>query len=804
MKGGKTKTGFLAGILVLLLVAVPAMGEQKEANLMNVSQTFNIEAGVLEDALDNYSEVTGIKTVYLNELVEGKKSPGVQGIYSSEAAVQKILKGTGLTYQVTAENTVVLKENKMVVAQKGSKATSKREEAEKKEKARRPIEIEEMVVTAQKREENVQDVPASITALSEVQIEDARIESTSEIHTFIPNFTSFKLGNGGLFSYYSIRGQSNFIQTTRSVGIYIDDAPTSCAANATDSTIYDIERIEVLSGPQGNLYGMNSSGGVVNIITKKPGNIWTAKATGGIGDYETHFYNASVSGPVVKDKLFIGLSGSREKQDEGYLDNGATHPDTIDMVSGRVQLRWTPIEELDIIFSASGESRDSGMGFFIPVDDDPFKIPNVNLDERNDGDVNTQSLRIKYEAPWFVVTSVSARNSNEYDSVYTPDLTGMNLMNMKYLEDVTDYSQEIRLNSVDSDNPFQWIVGGFYFDAEDTSDMTVNMDACLFDPTGMTPPGLMTIEDTTYSVLDTTTYSAFGQAGYTFFDRLTLTGGLRYDRDKKEMNYKHTGVAPYDASETWEAWSPKFIVDYRWNPSMLTYASVAKGYKAGGFTGGYTAKAAEFDPQYVWSYEAGVKTDWLDRRLILNAAMFYTKAKDLQVMRYDPITGFPDFRNAAKATIQGLEIELLARPLQGLDIMASFGLLDTKFDENKDPFNPAGPKDYTGNKVPLSPGYTASLAAHYRSPWGISVRGEAAWTGDTYYDEANTHEQEAYCIANGKIGYEKEHFDIYFFVNNIFEKEYWTFLYSSMMGPTDEMGCIGDPRTLGVMATVRF
>ncbi len=799
MKGGKTKTGFLAGVLLLLLIAAPAMAEQKEANLMNVSQTFNIEAGVLEDALGNYSEVTGIKTVYLNELVEGKKSPGVQGIYSPEAAVQKILKGTGLTYQVRAENTVVLKENKMVVAQKGSKATSKKEEAEKKEKARRPIEIEEMVVTAQKREENVQDVPASITALSEVQIEDARIESTNEIHTFIPNFTSFKMGVSG-FSYYSIRGQSNSIQATRSVGIYIDDVPTSSAANATDSTIYDIERIEVLRGPQGNLYGMNSSGGVVNIITKKPGNIWAAKATGGIGDYETHFYNASVSGPVVKDKLFIGLSGTREKQDEGYLDNGVTHPDTIDTASGRVQLRWTPIEELDIIFSASAEDQNNGMGFTIPVDDDPFKIPNFNLeDEHNDLDVNTQSLRIKYEAPWFDLTSVSARNSTEYDSVYTPDLTGMNLMNMKYLEDVTNYSQEIRLNSVDSDNPFQWIVGGFYFDAEDTSDMTMNMDASMFPP--YPPPGTATIKDTTYSVLDTTTYSAFGQAGYTFFDRLTLTGGLRYDRDKKEINYNHKGVAPYHASETWEAWSPKFIVDYRWNPSILTYASVAKGYKAGGFAGGYTAETAEFDPQYVWSYEAGVKTDWLDRRLMLSAAMFYSKAKDLQVMRRNPITGLPDFRNAAKATIQGLEVELLARPLQGLDIMASFGLLDTEFDDNK---NIEENADYTGNKVPLSPAYTASLVAHYRSPWGISVRGEAAWTGDTYHDEANTHKQEAYCIANGKIGYEKEHFDIYFFVNNIFEKEYWTFLYSTMMGPTEEMGTIGAPRTLGIMATVRF
>jgi iron complex outermembrane receptor protein len=133
------------------------------------------------------------------------------------------------------------------------------------QQARKACELEPMTVTAEKREENIQDVPASVTALSEIQIEDANIKSTNEIHTFIPNFTTFKLGNGG-FSYYSIRGQTNFIQYSRSVGIYIDDVPVLIGDNTTDSRIYDIERIEVLRGPQGNLYGMNTAGGVVNVI----------------------------------------------------------------------------------------------------------------------------------------------------------------------------------------------------------------------------------------------------------------------------------------------------------------------------------------------------------------------------------------------------------------------------------------------------------------------------------------------------------------------------------------------------------
>ncbi|MBW1967680.1 MAG: secretin and TonB N-terminal domain-containing protein [Deltaproteobacteria bacterium] len=190
MKSGKTKTGFLAGIFVLLFIAVPAMAEQKEANPINASQKFNIESGSLEDVLDSYSKVTGIKTVYLNDLVAGKKSPGVQGIYSPEAAVKKILKGTGLTYQVTAENTVVLKKNEMVVAQR---------EAEEKEEAKRPVEIETMTVTAQKREENVQDVPMSITVFDSLDIEDKKIESMQQdMADFVPNLMIYEHGHPGI------------------------------------------------------------------------------------------------------------------------------------------------------------------------------------------------------------------------------------------------------------------------------------------------------------------------------------------------------------------------------------------------------------------------------------------------------------------------------------------------------------------------------------------------------------------------------------------------------------------------------
>jgi iron complex outermembrane receptor protein len=682
-----------------------------------------------------------------------------------------------------------------------------KQETAQEEKAPEEYGLETMTVTVQKREEDIQDVPASVTALSDIQIEDAGIESTNEIHTFVPNFTAFEFGGAG-FSYYSIRGLSNFTAQTAPVGIYIDDVPM-ITKYLTDSKIFEIERIEVLRGPQGNLYGLNSEGGVVNIITKKPDNIWTGKATAGFGDYKTQLYKASVSGPVIKDKLFFGLSGMYDKQGEGYINAGGDHPDTREMGAGRGQIRWTPNHDLDIIFSATIETQDNRMGRFVLVDDDPFDIPDKNMDEIGDADADTQSLRIKYRAPWFELTSVSARYSNELDQIMGYDFSGMNLTSAKYLQDETNYSQEIRLSSLESDTPLKWLVGGYYFSGELIYDLTMIYDAAVLDPTGMTPPGLMTIEDPTYTTLDTNTYAIFGQAGYTFFDKLTLTAGLRYDRDKKETDYYHQGFtifglppSEYKDSDTWDAWSPKFVADYRWTPSVLTYVSAAKGYRSGGYAlvSSDTAENAKFDPEYAWSYEAGLKTNWLDNRIMLNAAAFYTKVKDFQVYLYNELLQ-ATYTNAPKATLQGFEAELLARPLKGLDIMASFGYLDTEFDENKDPFNPAGPKDYTGNKIPLSPEYTASLAVQYRLPWGLFARAEGNWFGDTYFDEANTNKQSAYLIANAKIGYETEYFDIYGFVNNISDKECYTCIMD-LLG--QKMGAIGDPRTFGVQATVRF
>jgi iron complex outermembrane receptor protein len=342
---------------------------------------------------------------------------------------------------------------------------------------------------------------------------------------------------------------------------------------------------------------MNASGGVVNIITREPGDSWTGEVNAALGDYKTRKAKASVSGPLVKDRLSIGISGLYENQGEGYFSTGTSNPDTVDAAAGRARVKWTPTPTLSVLFSASAEHQDNGPRNWIPKDDAPYDIPDFNVDdEHNDIDIDIQSLKIKYKTPWVRVTSVSARESNRLDTRYALDLTGAGLMATQYSESGTNYTQEIRLSAPDDKAPFQWLVGGFYFIGDNTFDLKGLYDAYLY---GYTPaPGLMTVEDPYYTLMATRTWAGFCQMDYTFRDKLTLTGGLRYDRDEKEMDYTHTGVAQYQTSEAWEAWSPKLSLNYRINPAFMTYVSVSKGFKAGGFAPVHmdSAEQAEFDP----------------------------------------------------------------------------------------------------------------------------------------------------------------------------------------------------------------
>jgi iron complex outermembrane receptor protein len=661
-------------------------------------------------------------------------------------------------------------------------------EASRGSKDEEAYKLHNITVTAQKREQKIQDVPASVTALNLKEIEDAGIKSTADIHAYVPNLTSFGMASGGIgFSYYGMRGQTNFNSYSNSVGIYVDDIPMILSCNMSNSSLWEVEQIEVLRGPQGNLYGLSSSGGIINITTRKPENFWTGKAGVLFGNYDRQEYQGYLSGPI-SDTLFFSVSGTR-KQEDSYVEEEGKEDRGYEFTAGRVQIKWVPTSDLDVLFSAETADQDRDFTWFTLKDDDPYVIPSHNHPEYDRSEYTVLSLKIEYETPLFDLVSITGNTDLEQE--VDMEMFSGGAMTRSGEEPTSRTIQELRLLSNDETSSFEWMVGGFFQDGTEES-------------MGVTEYYGMTITDLEGKT-EKKTYSIFGQASYAFTEKLTATAGLRYDNEKQEYKEHTDGISTttmmpyttdYDMSDTWSSVSPRLSVDYRIKNEVMVYASAAKGYKAGGFTSG-DAVDKKYDQEEVMSYELGVKTNWLDDRLIFNLCGFYTNADDLQTFYYDANYQFR-YENTAEAVMYGVETELVYHPVESLEFSAPIGYVHSEIKEHET-------ASLVGNKVPMTPEYTVGLSAQYTHATGFFMRGEWNMVGQTYYDEENAHGQDAYGLLNAKLGYNAKNFSVSAFIKNALDKEHYTYIYdTASMGYAYDYAAIGTPQTFGAEVTIQF
>ena len=690
--------------------------------------------------------------------------------------------------------------------------------AAQEEKVYEEYKLEPITVTSQKREENVQDVPMSVSVFSDIQIEDAGIENTFDLTQFLPNV---HMQNNYQEHMIVIRGISSFNTSLYSpAGFYVDDVsyPIHYMHNPD---LFDIERIEVLKGPQGSLYGRNSESGVINIITKQPDNEFRGKLFGQYGNYNSYRFGGNISGPIVRDTLYLGLA-LQGKFSDGYVENEFNDDDKaadVDHKNGRATLRWTPADNWDISLIADVMDTDDHSGGYRlvngPYKTDPFEVRH-DSDEYSRQDANGQTLRVKYTGDSFTLLSVS--NLLYYKHDYLSEADGW--------ADPTDkresifswkdqqYSQEFRVSSPENSEPLEWLAGlyGFKEDTDiDYNYYIVNKPAWgMFNMSFMNP-----VTD-----IETKGYAAFGQATYTLFERLHLTAGLRFDH--QDLDAKLRGkyfsmvtfaYQDYDYRKDldYDELLPKFSVAYDLGDDVMTYVSASKGYITGGYnpycTQNPTEKTFTFDPEYTWNYEAGIKTSWLENKLMANLAIFYIDIKDKQVSEVDMDTMTTTITNGAKAHSQGIELELQARPIRGLDLFAGFGYTEAKFDDfTATEWNPTYTalvqKDYEGNYLQYAPKYTYNLGVQYRHESGFFGRADLFGTDKFYGNYANTAEQEAYETVNVRLGYEREHLDLILWARNLFDKEYLT--YVTPGGAGYDVGLDGPPQTFGATVTYRF
>ncbi|MEM9807690.1 MAG: TonB-dependent receptor [Cyanobacteria bacterium P01_D01_bin.56] len=656
-----------------------------------------------------------------------------------------------------------------------------------------------IVVTAERTPEDVQDVPVSITTFTEQQIEDANINSLDSIADRTPNFTFFSSGANRTSPFYTVRGVSNFNAFTRdAVGFFIDDVPYDFAG-FIDQDLIDLERIEVLRGPQNTLYGRSSAGGVINVISRRPTNEYEFKAAASYGSFEDLETQLSVSGPIVEDKLLFRLSGSYGTQD-GYVENTFLNDD-IDggtSITGRGQLLWTPSDAWEVLLNASvSDYREGAEPLVFVRPGDPFESE-LDFNGFNDVVSNAQSLRVAYDTPTIRVTSITAHRFSSQQGALDQDGTVAD-----FLINAPDFSsrvftQELRVQSPEQSERLQWIAGGYF----ETSTFENNRDFISGTAAPVTTQGTLRSN----GEVDSRSLAAFGQASYEVVDDLTLTAGLRYENTEVSTDFTQTFISPdetlvlplqqfSDVETDGSELLPRFVVDYRVTPNLLAYGSITRGYRPpGGNFEPDNETVAVFDAEKSWNYELGLKSSWLDDRLTVNLAGFYNDTTNFQFPNVQ--NGIVTISNADIRTI-GAELELTARPLPGLELSAGLGLLDTEFQNGVDFFTG---QPIEGKRTPFTPDLTYNVAAQYRSESGFFGRLEVIGFGKTYFDNLNTIQQDSFALVNARLGYEFDSYGIYLFANNLFDKEYLTQAFD--FGGT--LAVAGAPQTFGVQVRTEF
>ncbi|MBC1305781.1 TonB-dependent receptor domain-containing protein, partial [Trichormus variabilis] len=667
----------------------------------------------------------------------------------------------------------------------------------------------ELIVTAQKRPEDAQDVPLSLTVIPQQEIEDAQIRSFQDIANNTPNFSFLPTTAGSAdFGYYSVRGLNNFnfLANQDTVGFYIDDVPFDYGG-FLDVGLIDLERVEVLRGPQSTLYGRSSPAGVVNVISRPPSNQPEMRISALYGSYNNRELQLSLSDAIIPDKLAFRLAGAYNARD-GVFDNIFLNKPIGErsQLTGRAQILWTPTPEWNISFNAYASDNDNGNPTFSRQNaQNPFQV-SQEVDGFNRLSTNTQALKISYNGNGFRATSITSRRFSNQNTLVGDNFPGDLLQQIIGINS-TLWSQEFRLQSPESADRLRWLLGGYYesrnFNVLDDTFKYTDAGAVAF---GVPAPG----SDRVSAEQNRQTYAIFGQIDYKPIAPLTLFAGWRYETADAELDRRRVFVNPdgtvnpptaevRNATLNSDAFIPRFGLQYRFNPNLMAYATIAKGYRPSGFN--YRADTEDtrrFQEETTWTYEVGLKSSWLDDRLSANLSIFQSDVDNYQVLLTDDF-GF--FRNVTNANVKvtGLEFELKAKPLQGLDLIAGIGYVDSKFKNYRNPFTNG---DFSNNRVPFAPELTYNLAVQYRSPGGIFARAELRGYGITYFDDANQVKQDPYALVNARIGYEGEKYGIYLYANNLFDTRYITsgFLFP----PPNVTAGFGDPVTYGVRVSASF
>ena len=812
---------------------------------------FDLPPQPLERALIGFSAQAHIQILTSSAVIPDRIAGGVSGRMRIRRALDQLLRGTALQYSLINAGTVAIQSAKpntasrapekavllasstrMVLAQAADANAAPATERLSSTARHLPSDsIEEIVVTATKRgEETAQSLPLSITALSAQGLKESGATIFSEWSHSVPGLVFQDQGPGD--KRYIIRGVQSIGAPT--VGVYLDNAVISGSNGEDDGggknidiRLFDIDRIEVLRGPQGTLYGTGSLSGTIRLVTKQPKlGRFEGDAGAELSTTEKGGRNYSVNGmlnlPLVDGKLAMRVVGWRVN-DSGFIDNvrlGLRDINTEKTSGGRASLALAATDRLKITGSVLYQEQDvGGQSFFFPSDGD-LKNSEYAQGPRTDRATISQ-LDVNYQFDKFVFDVSSAyfkRFVNfKFDSTPiliffgVPDLPAVTLQP----EVSSIFTNEARLSSK-LEGPIQFVVGTLYQRLRRSFvSSVVTVDAKGVET--QTEPNIFG-RTSSKSVGQ---YAAFGEGTYQIAPKLSVVVGLRWFKSTEDANSQN--VFPFfggppelpRVSHTSESkLTPKVSVSYQVKDDALVYALASQGFRQGGTNdagfGAIIQVPEGFKSDSLWNYEVGMKSSWLDKHLLFNLTAYAIRWSDIQTLNRTPGLGFPYIANAGKASSDGLELELTARPLVGLELQGSVSVQNARLTEDQPLAATDNDAGRAGDRIPNTPKFTASGSAQYTHALTSSidgvVRAQMSYVGSsqTYFSDRSVFYQRLapYALSDFRLGLQAERWNATLFVKNAFDRR----AEVDKLYQTDSPLSVftARPRTVGVSVDYRF
>jgi iron complex outermembrane receptor protein len=680
--------------------------------------------------------------------------------------------------------------------------------------------LDVVVVSAEKMEDKIQNIPLSVSAFNNRQVSEFRLWNLQEISALVPNLYSANSGDNR--NVTSIRG----IVTTSydpAIATYIDGV-NQFNLDTYIPQLMDVERIEVLRGPQGTLYGRNAMGGVIHVLTKQPINRTETFIELNAGNYAQQRYTLGFKTPVISGKLFAGAVLQYNSR-HGFYENQYNNKDFDRQyqVTGNYYLKYYPGKQWSLVANIKHHDNRNKGAFPLSPDkttaiQEPYLLSQNALATMQDDAFNT-SLSVTHSGSKNHFNSLTAYQSNFriYDKPLDGDFSPLDIITIfnnygNSYNKVRVFTQEFRFSSPATETGrFQWTTGAFFFLQDNPVKQATGF--------GSQAP-LFGIPDSNFSFININKgksqgLALYGQTSYKLTQKLSVTAGLRFDYENKKLSVQGDYLKEPDppftvrpdtsADVSFNAFSPKLGFTYNLSENNLLYITYSRGFRTGGLTPLSSDPSQPplfaYDPEYSDNIEAGWKNTWWKNRVRLNIAAFFTRISQAQV----PTLLLPDaitvIRNAGTVESKGLEMEMAATPLKGLEIMYNLGITDAVFTRLRLSQN-GQEVNLDGNRQIFTPSATSLLMAQYsvplkmHKPMRLMFRGEYIQLGSQYFDLANTIKQDGYALINARAGFSMTRFDFFLWGRNLGQQKYIAYGYD--FGGVH----LGNPRTYG--ATVQF